>query len=160
MIAAIVVPGGVRSMEMMRARLVSGRAADLDDARAGRARDLDLWVLRAVERVAVFGLDLNLVIGSSEIHATPSAAPPQPRPVNHPAGQDPEAASAAPSHHSNAPIRPESQSILSKIVAPNRYRCRGPNWGPAIPYICAKHAQATMRGSVAARRILGIKFLP
>ena len=37
--------------------------------------------------------------------------------VNHPAGQDPEAASAAPSHHSNAPIKPESQSIPSKIVA-------------------------------------------
>src|SRR5260370_32777232 len=37
--------------------------------------------------------------------------------VNHPAGQDPEAASAAPSHHSNAPIKPESQSNLSKIVA-------------------------------------------
>ena len=66
-----------------------------------------IWTLglRAVERVAAFGLDLSLVMGSSEVHATPSAAPPQPRPVNHPAGLDPEAASAAPSHHSNAPIR-------------------------------------------------------
>jgi hypothetical protein len=34
-----------------------------------------------------------------------------------PAGQDPEAASAAPSPHSNAPIEHGSQSILSKIVA-------------------------------------------
>jgi hypothetical protein len=33
------------------------------------------------------------------------------------AGLDPGARSAAPSHHSNAPIRPESQSILSKIIA-------------------------------------------
>jgi tRNA dihydrouridine synthase A len=37
--------------------------------------------------------------------------------ANHPAGQDPEAGSAAPSHHSNAPIKPESQSILSQIIA-------------------------------------------
>jgi hypothetical protein len=32
-------------------------------------------------------------------------------------GRTPKLASAAPSHHSNAPIKPESQSILSKIVA-------------------------------------------
>jgi len=32
-------------------------------------------------------------------------------------GQTPKRASAAPSHRSNAPIRKESQSILSKIVA-------------------------------------------
>jgi hypothetical protein len=38
-------------------------------------------------------------------------------------GKIPKPASAAPSHHSNAPIRPESQSILSKIVA------RGPRRG-------------------------------
>ena len=37
--------------------------------------------------------------------------------ANHPAGQDPEARLSRPSHHSNAPISPESQSILSKIVA-------------------------------------------
>src|SRR5712672_2023511 len=37
--------------------------------------------------------------------------------ANHPAGQDPEARLSRPSHHSNAPIKPESQSILSKIVA-------------------------------------------
>src|SRR3981189_45215 len=37
--------------------------------------------------------------------------------ANHPAGQDPEALLSRPSHHSNAPIKPESQSILSKIVA-------------------------------------------
>jgi hypothetical protein len=34
-----------------------------------------------------------------------------------PAGQDPKRVSAAPSPHSNAPIKPESQSILSKIIA-------------------------------------------
>src|SRR5882672_9445100 len=32
-------------------------------------------------------------------------------------GKTPKLASAAPSHHSNAPNKPESQSILSKIVA-------------------------------------------
>jgi hypothetical protein len=32
-------------------------------------------------------------------------------------GQTPKRALAAPSHHSNAPITPESQSFLSKIVA-------------------------------------------
>src|SRR5258706_7290068 len=32
-------------------------------------------------------------------------------------GKTPKRALAAPSHHSNAPIKPESQSILSKIVA-------------------------------------------
>src|SRR3977135_147678 len=37
--------------------------------------------------------------------------------ANHPAGQDPEARLAAPRHHSNAPIKTESQSFLSKIVA-------------------------------------------
>jgi len=37
--------------------------------------------------------------------------------ANHPAGQDPEARLAAPSHHSNAPINTESQSFLSKKVA-------------------------------------------
>jgi len=33
----------------------------------------------------------DLVMGSSEVIATPSAAPPQPRPGKAPAGQDPEA---------------------------------------------------------------------
>src|SRR5882757_9436291 len=37
--------------------------------------------------------------------------------ANHTAGQDPGARLSLPSHHSNAPIKPESQSILSKIVA-------------------------------------------
>ena len=37
--------------------------------------------------------------------------------ANHPAGQDPGARLSLPSHHSNAPIKPKSQSILSKIVA-------------------------------------------
>jgi len=91
MIAVIVAPAGVRSIAMMRACLVSVPAAGLDDAGAGRLREADLAVFRAVERVAAFGLDLGLVMGSSEVHAAPSAAPPQPRPAKHPAGQDPEA---------------------------------------------------------------------
>src|ERR1700682_2503942 len=79
MIAAIVAPVGIRSIAMMRACLVSGPAADLDDAGADRLRDGGLAVFRAVERVAAFGLVLGLVMGSSEVHAVPSAAPPHPR---------------------------------------------------------------------------------
>src|SRR5260370_3255186 len=117
MIGAIVAPGGIRNIAMMRVCLVSGLAADLDGADADRLRAAGLVVFRAVERVATFGLVLRLVMGSSEVHAAPSAAPPQPRPGNYPAGQDPEARLSRPSHHSNAPIKPKSQSILSKIVA-------------------------------------------
>src|SRR5258705_1269795 len=77
---AIVAPAGVRSIAMMRACLVSGPAAGPDDAGARRLRETDLAVFRAVERLAAFGLDFGLVIGSSEVYAAPSAAPPQPRP--------------------------------------------------------------------------------
>src|SRR5256885_14623662 len=84
MIAAIVAPVGIRSIAMMRACLVSGPAADLDDAGADRLREAGLAVFRAVERVAAFGLVLGLVMGSSEVHAAPSAAPPQPRPGKSP----------------------------------------------------------------------------
>src|SRR6476469_8309002 len=83
-IAAIVAPVGIRSIAMMRACLVSGPAADLDDAGADRLREAGLAVFRAVERVAAFGLVLGLVMGSSEVHAAPSAAPPQPRPGKSP----------------------------------------------------------------------------
>jgi hypothetical protein len=43
-------------------------------------RDLDLLDFGEAERVAALAVDLGLVMGSSEVHATPSAAPPQPRP--------------------------------------------------------------------------------
>src|ERR1700681_4441641 len=91
MIAAIVAPAGDRSIAMMRACLVWPPVAGLNDPGADRARDLGLLVFRAAERVAAFGLDLGLVMGSSEVCATPSVAPPQPRSANRPAGQDPEA---------------------------------------------------------------------
>src|SRR6266436_3617844 len=89
MIAAIVVPAGIRSIARMRACLVSGRIAVFEDEGASRVRDLDLLVDREVERAAAFSFDLGLVMGSSEVRATPSAAPPQPRRANHPAGRDP-----------------------------------------------------------------------
>ena len=79
MIAVIVAPAGVRSIAMMRACLVSGPAADLDDAGADRLREAGLAVFRAVERVAAFGLVLGLVMGSSEVRAAPSTARHQPR---------------------------------------------------------------------------------
>jgi hypothetical protein len=78
-IAAIVVPAGVRSIAMIRACLVSGRVAVFEDECANRVRVLDLPVDREMERAAAFGFDLGLVMGSSEVRATPSAAPPQPR---------------------------------------------------------------------------------
>src|SRR5258705_5655772 len=83
MIAAIVAPVGIRNIAMMRACLVSGLAADLDGA-ADRLRAAGLAVFRAVERVATFGFVLGLVMGSSEVHAAPSAAPPQTRPGKSP----------------------------------------------------------------------------
>ena len=63
MIAVIVVPAGIRSIAMMRACLVLGRATDLDDAGADRLRDAGLAVFRAIERVAAFGLVLGLAMG-------------------------------------------------------------------------------------------------
>src|SRR5467141_1208756 len=117
MIAAIVALVGTRSIAIMRACLVSGPAADLDDAGSDRLRT-GLADFRAAERFAAFGLVLGLVIGSSEVYAAPSAAPPQPRLGNFTRqGRTLKRALAPPSHHSNAPIKPESQSILSKIIA-------------------------------------------
>jgi hypothetical protein len=118
MIAAIVAPVGIRSIAMMRACLVSRPAAGLDDVRADCTRDLDLLIFRAVERVAAFGLVLGLVMeflrGSCDaIRRTTSA----PLGQTTRQGQTPKPASAAPSHHSNAPIEPEGQSILSKKIA-------------------------------------------
>jgi hypothetical protein len=117
MIAAIVAPAGFLSIVMMRACLVSGPAAGFDDT-AGRLREAGLAVLRAVDRAVAFDFDLGLVMRSSEVCATPSAAPPKPRPSKITRqGRTPKPASAGPGHHSNAPIQHESQSILSKIVA-------------------------------------------
>jgi hypothetical protein len=75
-----------------------------------------LLVFRAAERVAAFGLDLGLVMGSSEVCATPSVAPPQPRPANRPAGQDPEARLSRPkspqqrSDQARKPVNSEQDS--------------------------------------------------
>jgi hypothetical protein len=116
--AAIVAPAGARSIAMMRACLVSGRTADFDGTDADRVRDLPLLIFRAAERLATLVFDLALVMGSSEVRAAPSAAPPQPRQSKiSRQGKIPKRASAAPSRHSNAPIEHGSQSIPSKIVA-------------------------------------------
>jgi hypothetical protein len=95
--------------------LVSGRIAVFEDEGASRVRDLDLLVDREMGRAATLGFDLGLVMESSEVRATPSAAPPQPRRANHPAGRDPRGAPRPhPSRHSNAPIKDQSQSFLNK----------------------------------------------
>ena len=78
---------------------------------------LDLPVFRGAGRMPALGLDLGLVMGSSEVCATLTAAPPQPHLGNRRQGKDPEARLGPPGRSSNAPIKPESQSILSKIVA-------------------------------------------
>src|SRR5258706_12937269 len=95
MIADIVAPAGVLSIAIMRACLVSGPAVSLDDAGADRLRDTGLAVFRAVDRAVAFGVNLGLVMGSSKVCATPSAAPPQPRRANCPAGPVPKRAKAA-----------------------------------------------------------------
>jgi hypothetical protein len=103
---------------MARACLVSGRDAGLDAVGADRLRDAGLPAFRTVERFAAFGFDWGLVMGSSEVCATPSVAPPQPRPAkSRPAGQDPEAGCSRLSHHSNALFGLECQSILSNKIA-------------------------------------------
>src|SRR5258708_34091102 len=116
---AIVAPAGVRSIAMMRACLVLGPAAGtgLDDAGAGRLRDTGLATFRAVERVAAFDLDFGLVMGSSEVCATPSAPPPQPRPAKHPAGPTPQATPSAP----KSPQQRSDQA--QKPVNSEQYSC-------------------------------------
>src|SRR5258705_4583903 len=119
MIAAIVAPAGVRSIARMRACLVSGRVTVFEDEGADRERGLDFLVVRAALRAEVLDLDLDLDfdMGSSEVmrrhsphHLSPARAKPR-------QGKTPKCAFATSSHHSNAPIKTESQSILSKIIA-------------------------------------------
>jgi len=129
MIAAIVVPAGIRSIARMRACLVSGRIAVFEDEGANRVRDLDILVDREVERAAAFSFDLGLVMGSSEVRATPSAAPPQPRRANHPAGQNPEARlsrSKSPQQRSDQGRKPV---ISEQIVT------EGPKILPSVPWV-------------------------
>ena len=64
----------------------------LRDPAMDRACNVGLPVFRAAGRVPAFGLDLGLVMGSSEVCATPSAAPPRPRLGKSPAGQGPRSA--------------------------------------------------------------------
>src|SRR4029077_13730057 len=115
---AIVAPAGARSMARMRACLVSGRAATLEDDGKDRPDILDLPVFLEADRVPALGFDLELVMGSSEGCATPfgrtTSAPPRQTAGR---ARSRSAPQPLPSPHSNAPIKPESQSILSKIVA-------------------------------------------
>jgi hypothetical protein len=100
---------------MIRACLVSGRFAVFEDEGAGQVRDLDLRVDREVEWAAAFSFDLGLVMGSSEVRATPSAAPPQPRPGKTPGRARPRSRPQPfQVANSNAPIKDESQSFLNK----------------------------------------------
>jgi len=82
----------------MRACLVLDRGAGFDDTGRDRLRDADLRFVLAVEPDETFGWDFGFVMGSSEVRAAPSAAPPQPRLGKRPAGQDPKTRLRALSH--------------------------------------------------------------
>src|SRR5882757_5353813 len=60
---AIVAPAGVRSIAMIRACLVWGPVAGVDDAGADRARGLGFLAFLGVERAGALSLDLGLVMG-------------------------------------------------------------------------------------------------
>jgi hypothetical protein len=96
--------------------LVSCPAAGLDDAGTGRLRDAGFAAFWAGERVAVLGLDLGLVMGSSEVCATPSAAPPQPRPGKRQAGPDPEAGLSRPKS-------PQQRSVQARMPVNSEQDC-------------------------------------
>jgi hypothetical protein len=103
----------------MRACLVLGRVEVFGVEGADRERGLDLLLIRAAERVEALDLDFDLdfVMGSSEVmrrhpphHLSPARAKPgraRPRSAHSPLQ----------SHHSNAPIKPVSQSNPSNIIA-------------------------------------------
>jgi hypothetical protein len=91
MMAAIVVPAGARSIVMMRACLVSGRAAGLDNAGADRVRDLPLLIFRAAVRVPILVFDLDFVMESSKVARLYPPHHLGPARTKWPAGQDPEA---------------------------------------------------------------------
>jgi hypothetical protein len=102
----------------MRACLVSGRVTVFEDEGADRERGLDLLVVRAAERVEALDFGLDLVMGSSEVmrrHPPHHLSPAREKSWQ---GKTPKRAFATSSHRSNAPIKPKSQSILSKIIAP------------------------------------------
>jgi len=84
MIAAIVAPAGIRNIARMRACLVSDRVEVFGDECADRERGLDLVVVRAAERVEALDLDLDFLMGSSEVmrrhpphHLSPARAKPR-----------------------------------------------------------------------------------
>ena len=115
--AVSVAPVGARSIARMRACLVSGRVTVFEDEGADRERGLDLLVVRAAERVEALDFGLDLVMGSSEVmrrHPPHHLSPAREKSWQ---GKTPKRAFATSSHRSNAPIKPISQSILSKIVA-------------------------------------------
>src|SRR5258705_2272985 len=127
MIAAIVAPAGVRSIAMMRACLVSDRAADLDTGGADLL-DAGLAVFR-VERVAAFDLDLGLVIESCEFAGRHPPHHLSPAWAKDPAGLPPEARlgrSKSPQQRSDPTQRPvnseqDSCSYSSIGLGPSQY---------------------------------------
>jgi hypothetical protein len=116
MIALIVALAGFLSIAMARACLVSALAAGLDDADTDRLRDAGFAPFLSTERIAALGFDLGLVMGSSEVCATTSAAPPQPRPGKPPAGQHPEAGLSRPKS-------PYQRSIRARMLVNSEQDC-------------------------------------
>jgi hypothetical protein len=122
MIAAIVAPVGIRNIVMMRPCLVSGPAADLDDAGADRLRYAGLAVFRAVERVAAFGLVLGLVMGSSRFARRHPSHHLSPARAKDPAGLDPEThlsrsrSSQQRSDQARMPVNSEQDSCSFPVI--------------------------------------------
>jgi len=117
MIDAIVAPADDRSIEIMRACLVSGRIAAFEEAGTDCAPGLDFLAFRVDGRGVALAFDFGLVMGSSEVmrrHRRIISAPPEQLTRQ---GKIPKRTKSASSCHRNAPIRPEGQSLLSNIVA-------------------------------------------
>ena len=104
---------GLQSMAMTRACLVPGLAAVRNVAEADRLRDVGLPILS--ERVVAFGLDLGLIMGSSEVCATLSVAPPQPRPANRLQGTIPKASFSRPGAP-RATLQPNPKASQTRAI--------------------------------------------
>jgi hypothetical protein len=130
---------------MTRACLVSGPAADLDGEDTDRLRDAGLVVFWVVGRAEAFGLDLGLVMGSSELMRRYPPHHPSPAWVNHPAGPDPEAGLSRPKS-------PQQRSVQARMLLALRYVCRAsPSTDPCRPS-CPFERRSSTRNNDERRR--------
>ena len=121
----------------MRACLVSGRVEVFGNESADRERGLDLLVVRAVVRVEALDLDLDFVMGSSEVmrrhpphHLSPARAKPR-------QGKTPKrafATSKSPYQRSDRTRKPvKSEQDSCSFDSNHGLRTAGSNCGPPSP---------------------------